>query len=138
MNIDSKISYLSYFIEKYDISFDVDTFNVESYEKPFTTTTFITFLDNWSFRLFAIDKRYEVDENEKLKPISYNRQLYHLQQRQIAKLKMSEIYEIREECIKFALFSEQIKLYREYQKIESMSENVADLAKISHLKTLKR
>lgn len=110
--------YIKDFLVKYKIAFDINNFS----------SVFITF-NEWSFRLFVNTKA--IDGTFK------NRCVYNFSKKKVDKATMSEIYETREDFIKFTLYVEELKYIKEIEKNERSIESVSKIARSSLLTSLK-
>lgn len=134
------VMYIEDIVLKYNLSF--------SFEKlEAMNTVYINFEDDWGFRVFAtkIDKTPEdvYDEQGEIhgarivsKTKKFN--IYNFLKKRIDKKKsQDEIYEVREDFIRFVLFLNQLKKIKELEEDESVAADASRLAQTSFLKSLK-
>lgn len=131
-----RINYIIDFVDEYELDFNIEEFNIESYEKPFIASVFITFYQDWAFRLFFTIKT-AVANGDGFKFEPFNKPVYNFSKKKLMKMNMEEIYTVREKFIKFVLLTEQIKLDKQILNIEEQLESVAFLARSPILKGLK-
>lgn len=92
--------------------------------------------NEWTFRLFGI-RREKLAEHEspKFKQVT----LYHYSSKMVNKAhEQEEIYNIREDFIKFNLCFNQTKAIKEIISLEDKINNASEWAKVSLLKTLRK
>lgn len=132
-----KKKFIELFVDEFELSFDINKFNVESFDEPFFTSVFITFKENWAFRMFFVMKTYTSDEYQNVTLKIYNLPVYNFSKKKMAKMSQEEIYTLRERFITFVLFTEQFKLNKEIEDIEQRLSEIYDLARSPILKGLK-
>lgn len=135
--MNSKKEFIQQFVDEFELSFDIDKFNIESFDEPFFTSVFITFKENWAFRMFFVMKTYTSDEYENIELKIYNLPVYNFSKKKMAKMTQEEIFTLRERFITFVLFTEQFKLNKEIEKIEQKINDIYSMARSPILKGLK-
>jgi hypothetical protein len=110
-------------------------------------TVYINFEDDWGFRVFAtiiektpVDVFDEDGDIRGAKMISKTKKfnIYNFLKKRIDKKRtQDEIYEVREDFIRFILYLNQLKTIKELEEDESVAADANKFAKVSLLRSLK-